>query len=145
MITILSIKAQNRTQIAMDFRDFRYSRGEELPDSDSAEIYNLSQLDSLPVCANDVKRETRRDPTMSKVLDFTMNGWTYKPQDEILKPFYMRRHERSVQNGCLMWGIRVIIPVKLRNKMLDELHVGHIGIVKMKKLSRSFFWWPKTR
>ena len=45
-----------------------------------------------------------------------------------------------------MWGIRVIIPVKLRNKMLDELqnvHVGHIGIVKMKELSRSFFWWPK--
>ena len=27
-----------------------------------------------------------------------------------------------------MWGIRVIIPIKLRNKMLDELHVGHIGI-----------------
>ena len=120
-----------------------YSHGEELPDSDSAEIYNLSQLDSLPVCANDVKRETRRDPTLSKVLDFTMNGWTYKLQDEILKPFYMRRHELSVQNGCLMWGIRVIIPIKLRNKMLDELHVRHIGIVKMKELSRSFFWWPK--
>ena len=120
-----------------------YSHGEELPDSDSAEIYNLSQIDSLPVCANDVKLETCHDPTLSRVLDFTMNGWTYKPQDEILKPFYMRRHELSVQNGCLMWGIRVIIPVKLRNKMLDELHVGHIGIVKMKELSRSFFWWPK--
>ena len=34
-----------------------------------------------------------------------------------------------------MWGIRVIIPVKLRNKLLDELHVGHIGIVKMKELA----------
>ena len=53
-----------------------YSHDEELPDSDSAEIYNLSQLDSLPVCANDVKRETRRDPTLSKVLDFTTNKWT---------------------------------------------------------------------
>ena len=42
-----------------------------------------------------------------------------------------------------MWGIRVIIPIKLRNKVLDELHVGHIGIVKMKEFSRSFFWWPK--
>ena len=38
-----------------------------------------------------------------------------------------------------MWSIRVIIPIKLRNKVLDELHVGHIGIVKMKELSRSFF------
>ena len=119
-----------------------YSHSEELPDNDSVEIYNLSQIDSLPVSASDVKRETRRNPTLSKVLDLTLNGWTYKPQDERLKPFYMRRNELSVQDGCLMWGIHVIIPIKLRNKVLDELHVGHIGIVKMKELSRSFFWWP---
>ena len=42
-----------------------------------------------------------------------------------------------------MWGVRVIIPIKLRNKVLDELHEGHLGIVKMKELSRSFFWWPQ--
>ena len=42
-----------------------------------------------------------------------------------------------------MWGIHAINSVKLGNKMLDELHVGHIGIVKMKELSRNFFWWPK--
>ena len=34
-----------------------------------------------------------------------------------------------------MCGIRVIIPIKLRNKVLDELHVGHIGIVKLKNLA----------
>ena len=32
----------------------------ELPDSDLVEIYNLSQIDSLPVSANDIKCETRR-------------------------------------------------------------------------------------
>ena len=120
-----------------------YSQSEDLPDSDSVELYNLSQIDSLPVSASDVKRETRRDPTLSKVLDFTLNGWTDKPQDERLKPYYTRRNELSVENGCLMWGIRVIIPIKLRNKVLDELHEGHLGIVKMKELSRSFFWWPQ--
>ncbi|MCG8113098.1 MAG: RNase H-like domain-containing protein [Candidatus Thiodiazotropha taylori] len=119
------------------------SYSEELPDSDPVDIYNLSQIESLPVSANDVKRETRRDPILSKVLDFTLKGWTYKPQDERLKPFYMRRSEISVQQGCLMWGIRVIVPIKLRNKLLEELHNGHIGIVKMKELSRSYFWWPK--
>ena len=120
-----------------------YSQSEDLPDSDSVELYNLSQIDSLPVSASDVKRETRRDPTLSKVLDFTLNGWTDKPQDERLIPYYTRRNEISVENGCLMWGIRVIIPIKLRNKVLDELHEGHLGIVKMKELSRSFFWWPQ--
>ena len=114
----------------------------ELPDSNPVEIYNLSQIDSLPVSANDIKRETRRDHVTSKVLDFTLHGWTENPQDERLKPYYTRRNELTVQHGCLMWGIRVIIPLKLRNKVLEEIHVGRIGIVKMKALSRSFLWWP---
>ena len=41
-----------------------------------------------------------------------------------------------------MRGIRVIIPTKLRNNLLNELHVGHVGIVEMKGLSRRLFWWP---
>ena len=106
------------------------------------EIYNLSQTDSLPVSANDITRETRQDHIMSKVPDFTLNGWTEKPQDEQLKPYYMCRNKLSVQHRCLMWGTCVIIPLKLRNKVLEEIHVGHIGIVKMKALSRSFLWWP---
>ena len=26
--------------------------------------------------------------------------------------------------------------------LLQELHEGHIGIVKMKALARSYIWWP---
>lgn len=41
-----------------------------------------------------------------------------------------------------MWGLRVIILSKLRAEVLEELHVGHLGIAKMKALARSFMWWP---
>ena len=41
-----------------------------------------------------------------------------------------------------MWGISVIIPPKLRPQVLEELHRGHMGVVKMKALARSYFWWP---
>ncbi|KAF7643784.1 hypothetical protein LDENG_00233410 [Lucifuga dentata] len=41
-----------------------------------------------------------------------------------------------------MWGLRVVIPSKLRAKVLEELHTGHLGVVKMKALARSFVWWP---
>ena len=115
---------------------------EEIEESDPVEINDLSQIDSLPVSSNDIKRETRRDTITSKVLDLVLNCWTQKPQDEQLKPFYMRRNEISVQHRCLMWAIQVIIPTKLRNKVLNELHAGHVGITKKKGLSRNFFWWP---
>jgi hypothetical protein len=41
-----------------------------------------------------------------------------------------------------MWGSRVIIPSKLQKRVLDELHEGHLGIVKMKALARIYMWWP---
>jgi transposase InsO family protein len=41
-----------------------------------------------------------------------------------------------------MWGIRVVVPQRLRQQVLDELHLGHPGVVRMKSLARSHVWWP---
>ena len=41
-----------------------------------------------------------------------------------------------------MWGSQVIIPPKHQAELLAELHEGHLGIVKMKALARSYMWWP---
>ncbi len=41
-----------------------------------------------------------------------------------------------------MCGLRVVIPSKLHCKMLDTMHEGHLGMVKMKNLARSYLWWP---
>ncbi|KAL1470421.1 hypothetical protein MTO96_040447 [Rhipicephalus appendiculatus] len=41
-----------------------------------------------------------------------------------------------------MFGMRVIVPGKLRSFLLDELHEGHPGIVRSKQLARSYVWWP---
>ena len=35
-----------------------------------------------------------------------------------------------------------MIPEKFRPKLLSELHHVHPGIVKMKWIARSYFWWP---
>ena len=105
-------------------------------------MFSLQQIETLPVDAADVQRETRRDITLSKVLDYTLHGWKHKPTDTSLLQYYTRRNELSVENNCLLWGLRVIIPKKLQGKVLNELHEGHIGIVKMKNLSRSYVWWP---
>ena len=38
--------------------------------------------------------------------------------------------------------MRVVIPRKLRDAVLQELHQGHTGIVRMKALAQSYMWWP---
>ena len=47
-----------------------------------------------------------------------------------------------MEGGCLLWGIRVIVPEKLKQRVLDELHMDHLDIVRMKSKARSYIWWP---
>jgi len=66
-----------------------------------------------------------------------MEGWPGKPTQEQLKPFYQRKDHLSTDQGCLLWGLKVIILNKLQACLLNELHSIHPEIVKMKAVARS--------
>ena len=59
-------------------------------------------------------------------------------QDE-LKPYHKRKDELTVVAN---WGRKVIAPEKLQNKVLEELHAAHPGVVRMKSIARIHVWWP---
>ncbi len=59
-----------------------------------------------------------------------------------LNPYGSRFQELSVHDGCILWGSRVVVPPKGRQKMIEELHEAHLGICRMKSLARSYVWWP---
>ena len=96
----------------------------------------MSQIEDLPVTSAEIQCQMRKN----KVLNQTMNGWE-NTDNTILNPYYNRRNETTVSHGCLMWGIRVIIPVKFRTRILKLLHSSQPGVVKMKALARSHVWW----
>jgi hypothetical protein len=39
-------------------------------------------------------------------------------------------------------GSRVVVPTTLKGKVLELLHDGHPGVVRMKMLARQYVWWP---
>lgn len=90
----------------------------------------------------ELRRETRNDLCLSQVVKRVEDGWDSYKECPDLKPYATRKHEIAIHNGVLMWGSRVIVPNKLRNRVLDTLHEGHLGMVKMKGLGRSYVWWP---
>ncbi len=47
-----------------------------------------------------------------------------------------------MEGECILRGIRVVVPLKLRQLVLQELHTSHPGIQRMKLLARSHMWWP---
>ena len=108
--------------------------------SDS-DVFNVGQIEALPVTAMQLRKVTRQDPILSKVVTFTRNGWpSIVPEN--LKPYWTRRNELTVEGDCLMWGIRVVVPAKLQEHVLQELHKEHPGASRMKALARSYLWWP---
>ncbi|XP_043266601.1 uncharacterized protein K02A2.6-like [Venturia canescens] len=97
---------------------------------------NMGIIDHKLVC-----KKTESDRTLNKVKNFVCNGWPEKV-DESLRKYKAKENELTVENGCLMWGYRVIIPEDLRKNLLKELHDSHLGVVKMKSVARSYIWWP---
>ena len=110
-------------------------------DDDAVDTFHVSQFEPLPVTAEQVRRETRRDLTLAAVYQAVQTGDFSACTDH--QPYCHRRSELTSHQGCLLWGARVIIPPSLQRNVLDELHSSHCGIVRTKELVRSYVWWPK--
>ena len=47
-----------------------------------------------------------------------------------------------MEQNCLLWGIRIVVPNGLQQKVIQEIHRNHPGIVRMKAIAQSYMWWP---
>lgn len=94
----------------------------------------METVESLPVKAKEIRMETLKDGELIKIIEALQNGIS-------LKHLGLQNHEFALNESILFRKDRVVIPSTLRNKILRELHSGHMGIVKMKALSRNYVWW----
>ena len=105
-------------------------------------IFNVCQVQALPVSFRDIQQATRRDKLLGKVLSYTQMGWPNQVTWE-LTPYKARANEIGIEANCLMWDTRVIVPEKLQACVLKVLHKNHPGITRMKAIARSYFWWHR--
>ncbi|KAL5509176.1 hypothetical protein EMCRGX_G004493 [Ephydatia muelleri] len=121
-------------------------KGEEpgdvpLPGDTILMMESLSNVDSV-VTATTIRSWTDKDPVLSLVRRMVLHDWQPQASDEF-RPYEQRKLELSVQNGCVLWGSRVVVPPQGRQHVLEMLHEGHPGISRMKSLARGIVWWPK--
>uniref|UniRef100_H3A351 Integrase catalytic domain-containing protein n=1 Tax=Latimeria chalumnae TaxID=7897 RepID=H3A351_LATCH len=101
-----------------------------------AEVVGLLEfVDASLIDLGCVKHWTDCDCWYEKVGQFR--------REEELCPYYSRWEELSVQNGCILWGARIMIPVQGSGRVVDMIHEAHPGIVRMKSFTR-YVWWLKT-
>ena len=73
-------------------------------------ILLLDFLDKSPVTSDQIRTWTRRDPLLAKVMEYLRTEWPDHINDDNMKPFMSRHKELSLQDVCILWGNRVIIP-----------------------------------
>ena len=101
-------------------------------------VLMIEGLRDSPISAAQVKSWTRRDPVLSQVYQYTLQGWPAEVEEN-LKLYWTRKSELSIHDG---WGNRIVVPLQGREMALKELHGGHPGVTRMKALARMFLWWP---
>ena len=99
----------------------------------------LAVFDATPLTATQVAKETTSGLVLSSVVKYTLTGWPARYPSE-MQAFWRRRDELSIEQDCLTWGNRVIVPKSLQPDVLSLLHDGHPGMTRMKMLARSYVW-----
>ncbi|XP_061165874.1 uncharacterized protein K02A2.6-like [Saccostrea echinata] len=135
--------------------DMQYRSSEQHRNCDSLSRLSLHEIEQeeteegiftldmcLTISSQEIAIATRRDPIMSRMFDFTLNGWPAHVEDAGLQPFFDRRNELTLEKGLIWWGMRVIIPEMFRGRLLLELHEEHLGMSRTKALARGYLWWP---
>ena len=71
-----------------------------------------------------------------------MRHWKQGIEARPQKPMNLVSHELACIGQVVLRGTRIVVPRKLRRRVLDLAHEGHQGIVKTKERLRSKVWWP---
>uniref|UniRef100_H3B501 Uncharacterized protein n=1 Tax=Latimeria chalumnae TaxID=7897 RepID=H3B501_LATCH len=101
-------------------------------EEDDLAVFQISRIEALLVDCQNIAEGTRRDPVLSKVLTFILNGWPNFTKDPTLRPFFDKKDQLSTDQGSILWGTRVVIPPKY------YLYDCHLRISQMKALAH----WP---
>ncbi|GBN69352.1 Uncharacterized protein K02A2.6 [Araneus ventricosus] len=106
---------------------------EELEVKDNITIFQMTQNQTLPVTSRELRQETEKDDELGPFLRALREG----------RHLQEREAQYTIEDGNILYGQRVCIPKKYQKNVLDELHTGHLGMVKMKTLARSFVYWKE--
>ena len=97
-------------------------------------------LQAVPVALRieEIEEVSFQDEELEVVREALETGhWSKAP-----KAFELVSHELACIGQVVLRGTRIVVPRKLRRRLLDLAHEGHQGIVKTKERLRSKVWWP---
>ena len=109
-------------------------------DGVTEEYIRMVAVNATPraMTTREIERESAEDEELTEVRCCWKTGdWSAAPS-----PYRLLCDEITVDGRLVTRGMRIVIPVSLRKRVLELAHEGHQGIVKTKDRLRSKVWWP---
>ncbi|MCP3662571.1 MAG: DDE-type integrase/transposase/recombinase, partial [Gammaproteobacteria bacterium] len=113
-----------------------------LPDDDNDVTIAALTKDTL-FTPEELLEYSTMDKLLARVCQYIKTGWPKRQtiSNPSLRRFIAIRNELLEWNGIIFRGNRLIIPEILQPQILERLHSGHPGIVRMKQLYRESYFW----
>ena len=90
------------------------------------------------------QRTIQDDPLLCTLADTIVAGWPEDIKDvpRALCPYHNHHDIMTVEDGLILKGEALIIPPLEREKILQAIHEGHMGITKCQYCARQCVYWP---
>ena len=91
--------------------------------------FTESHLHAKQDTMQEIHMKTRLDDELASLMHVIVNGWpeTMKELAPALKSYWTFREEITVENGMALKDTCIVTPHKMRKRILNQLHKGHLG------------------
>ena len=117
--------------------------GEDLEFDEKEQGADVSTLCAIEVISLQLDPlENRKNPIISAIMRYVKEGWPPRTDSKDILRYKRLEDSVATENGCLLLGARIVIPGRLRDQVLQLVHLGHFVMQRMKQLVRSVAYWP---
>lgn len=109
-------------------------------DVDTQEYIRSVAEQAVPVAltGSEIATETKKDDNIQAVVKALGLG----SKEDLPKEYKPYAAELCEIDGVLLRGNRLVIPLSLRDRVIELAHEAHPGIAAMKRRLRQKVWWP---
>ena len=111
------------------------------------EMVSHSFLPGEATTINRIRNMQEKDNDIMRIKEYINQGWTNKNSwKKDTEKYYNNQQYLSINKGCLTYQNRAVIPEINRNEIIEDIHTGHLGIIKcLERAKNSVHWFVISR